>query len=44
MHGFIEEGLGGPTYTPWMYEDRKIIEPLGGLRWLRLWPSWCWTG
>lgn len=27
MHGFIEEGLGGPAYTPWMYEDRKILEP-----------------
>jgi hypothetical protein len=26
-HGFIEEGLGGPRYTPWMYEDRKILEP-----------------
>jgi hypothetical protein len=27
MHGFIEEGLGGPAYTPWMYEERRILEP-----------------
>jgi hypothetical protein len=27
MHGFIEAGLGGPAYTPWLYEDRKIVEP-----------------
>lgn len=26
MHGFIEEGLGGPAYTPWMDEEKKIIE------------------
>lgn len=26
MHGMIEEGLGGPAYTPWMNQEKHIMD------------------